>query len=117
MEAILKGENLPSYEDLARYLFFTATGELFDPSVVDYEHHFIGSSRDYDVFLFYKPDLDYLKTTALTLEKAEEIARITIGSSKKRLVFAPMKFLDQDYLDKYRIDFVQLPYEIYRMKG
>jgi len=62
------------------------------------------------VFLFYKPDLEYLKTTALTLEKAEEITRITIGSSKKRLVFAPMQFLDQDYLDKYRIDFVQLPY-------
>ncbi len=37
-----------------------------------------------------------------------------LKAGKKRLVFAPTKYLDQEYLDKYQIDFAQLPYEIYQ---
>jgi len=33
----------------------------------------------------------------------------------KRLVFAPTKYLDQEHLDQYRIDFAQLPFEIYEL--
>ncbi|WP_225434280.1 site-specific DNA-methyltransferase [Peribacillus tepidiphilus] len=52
MEAILHGKSLPTYEDLARYIFFTATGEEFDPSSVDQKRNFIGESNDYEVFYF-----------------------------------------------------------------
>ncbi len=38
MESILKGENLPSYEEFAKYLFYTATGEEFDPSKINKEY-------------------------------------------------------------------------------
>ena len=34
-QAILDGSSLPAYEKLAGYVFFTATGEEFDPSKVD----------------------------------------------------------------------------------
>ena len=113
MEAILQGERLPSYEDLARYVFFTATGEEFDPSAIDMDRNFIGESQEYEVFLFYRPDTEYLKTSSLNIETAQQLGEY---KGKKRLVFAPMKYLDEEYLHQYHIEFAQLPFEIYRMK-
>lgn len=114
MESLLQGTDLPTYEDLARYVFYTATGEQFDSSKIDKEINYIGSSSKYEVYLFYRPDLTYLKSTALTLEIAENLKG---SDTKKKLVFAPMKYLDQDYLHKLNIEFSQLPFEIYRLKG
>jgi len=34
---------------------------------------------------------------------------------KRRLVFAATKYLDQEHLDSLRIDFAQLPFEIYQL--
>ncbi|MBI2019190.1 site-specific DNA-methyltransferase [Candidatus Daviesbacteria bacterium] len=112
LESILSGSNLPTYKELARYVFYTATGEEFDESKVDEEKNFIGESKDYEVYLFYKPDLDYLKNTALTLDRARSLGK---HNGKKRLIFAPAKYLDQDHLDELRIDFAQLPFEIYKL--
>ena len=112
IESLLSGKNLPSYNDLARYVFYTATGEEFDDSKVDENKNFIGESENYEVFLFYKPDLEYLKNTALTLDRAKTLGKI---NGKRRLVFAPTKYLDQEHLDELRIDFAQLPFEIYKL--
>jgi adenine-specific DNA-methyltransferase len=111
LESLLKGEKLPSYEDLAGYVFYTATGEDFDERAVSRETHFIGESAKFDVYLFYEPDLDYLKATALTLDVARGLPK---GSGKRRLVFAPTKYLDSIHLEENRIDFCQLPFEIYK---
>jgi adenine-specific DNA-methyltransferase len=112
MESILDGEGLPSYKELARYVFYTATGEEFDEMAIDEENNFIGESKEYLVYLIYKPDMEYLKSTALTLERAKKLGPY---KNKKRLVFAPTKYLDQDHLDELRIDFAQLPFEIYKL--
>jgi adenine-specific DNA-methyltransferase len=112
MESILSGDDLPNYKDLARYVFYTATGEEFGEKAIDEKRNFIGESREYLVYLFYKPDIDYLKATALTLDKANALGPY---KNKKRLVFAPTKYLDQDHLDSLRIDFAQLPFEIYKL--
>jgi adenine-specific DNA-methyltransferase len=113
MESILEGKNLPSYQELARYVFYTATGEEFNPKKVNEKKHFIGESKEYEVYLFYKPDIDYLKSTALTLDVAKSLGTYR---GKKRLVFAPSKYLDTDYLLEYHIDYCQLPFEIYKLK-
>jgi len=112
MESILSGDNFPSYMELARYVFYTATGEEFDPDAVDEKKNFIGQSAQYLVYLFYKPDMDYLKATALTLDRAKALGPY---KKKRRLVFAPTKYLDQEHLDELRIDFAQLPFEIYQL--
>jgi len=112
MEAILSGDNFPSYADLARYVFYTATGEEFDPDAVNEKKNFIGESAQYLVYLFYKPDIEYLKATALTLDKAKVLGPY---KKKRRLVFAPTKYLDHEHLDELRIDFAQLPFEIYQL--
>jgi len=113
MEGILEGDKLPSYLELARYVFYTATGEEFEPKKVDEKRNFIGESKEYEAYLFYKPDMDYLKSTALTLERAKSLGPY---KGKKRLVFAPSKYLDADYLLEFRIDYCQLPFEIYKLK-
>ena len=62
-------------------------------------------------YLFYEPDMEYLKATALTLDVARQLPK---GSGKKRLVFAPTKYLDGIHLEGHRIELCQLPFEIYK---
>jgi adenine-specific DNA-methyltransferase len=113
LESILDGDSLPTYEELARYVFYTATGEEFDEKAIDKKKRFIGESRNYQVFLFYEPNIEKLKNLALTLEMAKNLP--PLKKDKWRLVFAPTKYLDQDHLDQYRIVFAQLPFEIYEL--
>ncbi len=107
-QAILDGRDLPSYAALAGYVFFTATGEEFQPKKM--KPPFIGMSRDRDVFLIYEADIEKLKDMALNLELARSLGK----GDRKKLVFAPTKYLDQEYLDRLNIEFCQLPFEIYQ---
>lgn len=123
LESILDGDSMPTYEELARYVFYTATGEEFDPAFAkaaagrdktdDKYKNFIGESKNYQVYLFYEPDIAKLKNLALTLDMAKNLP--ALKKDKRRLVFAPTKYLDQEHLDQYRIDFAQLPFEIYEL--
>ena len=108
-ESLLDGSNLPRYEKLAAYVFFTATGEEFAPEQVSRERWFIGSSHLYDVFLIYEANIGELKDMALTLDFARKLP----STKRNKLVFAPTKYLDQEFLHRYRITFQQLPFQIY----
>ncbi len=108
-ESLLDGSHLPSWENLSSYIFFTATGQEFDPNVINRETSYIGQTNSHDVFLFYEPDVDKLKNLALSLSEARALPE----SSRRKLIFAPAKYLDQEFLYKYKIDFQQLPFQIY----
>lgn len=110
-ESLLDGSNLPDYEALAGYVFFTATGEEWNPRRMKRKQWFIGESRLYDVFLIYEANAERLKDMALTLDMARNLPSI---GGKNKLVFAPTKYLDQEFLDRYRITFCQLPFQIYK---
>lgn len=69
----------------------------------------MGGSRLYDVFLIYEADVEQLKNMALTLD----VARGLPATNRSRLVFAPTKYLDQEFLHRYRITFQQLPFQIF----
>ena len=112
-ESLLDGSNLPDYEKLASYLFFTATGEEFAPEQARRDRWFIGRSRLYDVFLLYEPDVEKLKDMALTLEVARKLPR----TKRSKLVFAPTKYVEPELLHRYRITFQQLPFQIYEAVG
>ena len=109
-ESLLDGSNLPDYETLAGYLFFTATGEEPNPADMRKEDWFIGRSHRYDVFLLYEPDIEQLKDMALTLDIARKLPR----TDAPRLVFAPCKYADRHSLDQLGITFQQLPFQIYQ---
>ena len=108
-ESLLDPSKLPSYEKLAGYVFFTATGEEFEPEKVRQDEWFIGRSRMYDVFLIYTDDVEELKDLALT----QSIVAKLPGGKRPKLIFAPTKYLDQESLHRRRITFQQLPFEIY----
>ena len=111
-DGILSGKRLPSYLDMARHVFFTATGKNIIEKQVKEKTGFIGETDAYQVYLFYRPDLAYLKTTALNFERAQALPKRAAG--KMRLVFAPAKYLDEEALDDFGIEFAQLPFGIYR---
>jgi adenine-specific DNA-methyltransferase len=111
LKAILEGKSLPDFESLARYVFFTATGEEFNANQIDRATGFIGASRHHDVFLLYTEDAGQLKQLALTLDAARALPSV---SGKPKLVFAPTKYLDDSFLDRLRITFCQLPFQIYK---
>ena len=108
-ESMLHPSKLPSYEKLAAYIFFTATGEEFEAAKMQPERWFIGKSRNYDVFLIYTDDFERLKDMALTLNVARKLST----GKRDKLVFAPTKYVDQEFLHRCRITFQQLPFEIY----
>ena len=114
-ESMFKISGLPKYERLAGYVFFTATGEEFEPERVDRDTWFIGTSTLYDVFLIYDTDINVLKNMALTLDIARKLPGS--GSGRKRLVFAPTKYMDVEMLHQHRVVFSQLPFEIYETVG
>ncbi len=108
-ESMLHPDKLPSYEKLAAYIFFTATGEEFEAAGMRPERWFIGKSRNTDVFLIYTDEFERLKDMALTLDVVRKLSR----SKRDKLVFAPTKYVDQEFLHRHRITFQQLPFEIY----
>jgi adenine-specific DNA-methyltransferase len=112
MESILQGKNLPSYEEFARYIFYTATGEEFNEKKINSTTGFIGDTKNYELYMFYKPDVEWLKRNALTLDGVKAMPKF---KGKQRLVFAPAKYVDDYTCLENRIDFCQLPYEIYRI--
>ena len=113
MESILTGKSLPSYEELARYIFYTATGQEFHEKKINRKTHFIGETEHYELYMLYEPNIDWLKQNALTLDGVRSMPKYT---GKQRLVFAPAKYVDDYTLLEHRIDFCQLPYEIYRIQ-
>lgn len=113
MESILRGDNLPTYEEFARYIFYTATGQEFNPAAINEQTGFIGETENNELYMFYQPDIEWLKRNALTLDG---IRQMPAFKGKQRLVFAPAKFVDDEMCRDSRINFCQLPYEIYRLQ-
>ncbi len=112
--SLLSGSKLPSYKELGRYVYYTATGEDFDDNTLDESKNYIGTSSQFTAFMYYKPDIEYLKTTALTLDEARKLR--SENGDKQLLVFAPTKYVEQTELDNLKITFCQLPFEIYKVK-
>ena len=68
--------------------------------------------------MLYKPDIEYLKRAALTLDWCRKFPLWKDAKEPKKhiLVFAPAKYVDDATCDDYGIAFCQLPYEIYRLQ-
>jgi adenine-specific DNA-methyltransferase len=118
IENLLKGENLPSFEDLARYAFYTATGQTLD-KVKQGADFYVGETANYRVHVAYKPELEYLRASesALNMPMAERISASLKGTGKTALVFATHKFMGQKELKEMGILYCQLPYQLHRVMG
>jgi adenine-specific DNA-methyltransferase len=124
MDGLLTGADLPALEPLAALLYHTATAQAFEPGQLvhapDIGGHVyrLGTANGRHLWLFYKPDLDWLKSAeaALTLSNARAIA--ATEQEGVHLVFAPAKFVSRDLLAAQRIpvEYAPLPYALYRVE-
>ncbi len=106
---MLSGESLPSYRDMAVCMYHNATGRAIDPASVDVsgDKPFY-QERERDFWLFYKPDLEWLKGSDSTFSQrlAERVAQL----SRNAVVFASHKYMPQRQLSEMGITFCQIPF-------
>ena len=118
IESLLTGKGLPSFEALARYVFYTATGQSLAKVGEPAPDGFIGETDLFRVHLFYQPDREWLRSNeaALNAERVTAIEQNSKGG-KRAVVFAVAKFMSQKELTARRIEFCQLPYAVHRILG
>jgi len=116
-DEMLGGKTLPSYLDLARYVFFTATGEQLDETHIKPDAFYLGESKNYRVWLYYQPDVGFLKNAPLNKTFAQETLGEWRAGDKTRLVIGSHKYLDDEFLREHKIEFCQLPFAIYRFRA
>lgn len=118
IESLLTGKGLPTFEALAHYVFYTATGQSLETVGKQSADGFIGETDLFRVHLFYQPVKDWLRSNEAALN-AERVAAIEQGnkSGKRAIVFAVAKFMSQKELTAQRIEFCQLPYAVHRILG
>jgi adenine-specific DNA-methyltransferase len=120
LDKILTGKKLPDYEAIGAWLYHTATGEALATSKVRKSEWYLGESTAYHVWLVYKPELEFLKSSqaALTLELAEKIAKDPerSKSGKRHLVFAPAKYVPNKTLLPMGVEYAPLPFALYRVE-
>ena len=117
IEEMLQGKNLPNYDDLAKYVFYTSTGESLSGDIKPAQNYFIGETGLYEVYLIYKNDLAYLRSndSALNQDKLEIIRQSS--STKQKIVFATAKYMSQSTLTEHKVIFCQIPYAIHKIAG
>jgi adenine-specific DNA-methyltransferase len=117
LERFFSGEGTPSYEQVARYVVYTATGQSADTSADARKDWFVAEAGGYRIHLIYKPDLTFMRGNgaAVSLDVAKQIEKGAKG--KPVLVFAAAKFMSQADLTRRGITFCQLPYSIHRVLG
>ena len=123
MDGLLTGADLPDAAAMAALLYHTATAQAFDPAslfpvpAIGEGVMQLGVANGRTLWLIYKPDLDWLKSSeaALTLSRARAIAAHNSG---EHLVFAPAKFVSRELLaaEKLPVEFAPLPFALYRVE-
>ena len=117
IEAMLTGESLPSYSDLAAHLLFTAVGVSVGDEKLDQKNDdgLFYSDDTNDYYLHYQPDLEFLSSNEAILkqEHAERIRDAGRQNGKKAIVYAAGNYIGQRQLTKMGITFCQLPYVLH----
>lgn len=114
-EAMLAGI-LPNWKTFAEYVYYVCTGEhLADKSKLNEKTGFVGERSREAVYLLYKNDYEALSRMALNIDIAERILKEQ--KNKKCVVYAPACFLDEDYLREKNIEYVGIPYNLFKRNG
>lgn len=118
IDSLLTGSCMPSFESLAKYVFYTVTGRSLDEVAKASIDGFIGETDLLRIHLFYQPDINWLRSNeaALNIERVKAITQNNT-TKKRTIVFAVAKFMSQKDLTSNRIEFCQLPYAIHRIMG
>ncbi|NSW52984.1 MAG: site-specific DNA-methyltransferase [Anaerolineae bacterium] len=111
-DSLLSG-NLPNIRDLGRYIYHLCTGHTSSQEIehLDNGLYFAGADAGTNIYILYDQDYDKLIRMALNLDVANILNEH--GRGKRKIVYAPACFLDEDYLQSQQIDFVNIPYGLF----
>lgn len=111
-ETMLAGQ-LPTYNQFAKYVYYLCTGENLEAeNKIKEKDFYVGEYGKQAIYLVYKQDYETLTRLALNLTLAEKIK--TQQPGKKRIVYAPSCFLDEEYLTDNQIEYVGIPYNLFQ---
>lgn len=114
-ESLLSGK-LPTFKQFAEYVYYLCTGEhIKDKSVINEKSYFIGTINNSVIYLVYKQNFDELTRLALNLPLAEKM--IADNPRKKIIIYAPACFLEEDYMKDNNIEFVGIPYNLFKREN
>ena len=119
-ENLLREKKLPSYEVLAKYIFYTATGKNIEQVKENKDYFLSKINDDIAFFVIYKPNKKFLRSneSALNLDRKEKIQKLMKQKKcSKAIVFAPVCFYPIKELSQNGIKFCQLPFDIHRIVG
>jgi adenine-specific DNA-methyltransferase len=114
-ESMLSGV-LPTYKQFAKYVYYLCTGEyLSDENGIKEKTYLVGTFKKSAIYLVYKQDYDTLTKLALNLPLADGI--VNKHSGHKLIIYAPACFLDEEYLEAHNIEYVGIPYNLFRRQA
>jgi adenine-specific DNA-methyltransferase len=114
-ESMLSGV-LPTYKQFAKYVYYLCTGvTLSDETEISEKTYFVGTFKKSAIYLVYRQDYDTLTKLALNLPLAEGIVKEHPGH--KLIIYAPACFLDEEYLQAQNIEYVGIPYNLFRRQA
>ena len=119
-ENLIRAKSLPGYSALARYIFYTATGETAGPLKESSAFYAGKTKQGAAVFVVYKPNKSFLRSnaSALNLERmAAVLETMKLKGCKKAYVFAMACFVPLEDLAEKNIVFCQIPFAIHRIIG
>jgi adenine-specific DNA-methyltransferase len=118
LDRFFKGKGAPNYEQVGRYVVYTATGKsVANAPNEPRKDWFVSETSGFRIHVIYKPDLAFMRgnDAALSMPLADEISKSAKG--RPALVYAAAKFMAQAELTKRGITFCQLPYSLHRVLG
>jgi adenine-specific DNA-methyltransferase len=112
-ETLLSG-NLPTWKQLAEYVYYLCTGtHLKNKKDLDEKTYYVSSfSENTAIYLVYKKDGAALSQMAVTLDLAKTMA--AAHPKKRIIIYAPSCFLDESFMKDNKIEFVGIPYDLFK---
>ena len=113
-DKILSGESMPSWDSLARHVFWLASGETLSKAPRENKLGFVGKSgKGENIYLIYKPDLAFMQSdkAMLTGDRADDLG-VKHRKDGRTIVYAAGAYVSQRDMGEAGVLFCQLPWAI-----
>ena len=117
-ENFLKCKSLPTYNVLAPYIFYTATGQALQKFKKRGDYYVGKTKNDVAIFVVYQPDKEFLRSDASALHAKREaliLQTMKVEKCKRAYVFAMACFVPPEDLPQKGLVFCQMPFQIHKM--
>ncbi len=110
---LLSGKAMPSWQNLARHVFWLASGETLDKEPKENKEGFVGKHKGNSVYLLYQPNINFMQSNkaVLTGGIADKLGEDR-KSGERIIYYAAAAYVSQKDMENLGIVFCQLPWAI-----